>query len=930
MHSFNLKVFLSLLFIFTTHLLFSQITRPNVVMEFEKSNDAQKSRLLNLVMVVKNLESERFKGKVQLICPKGFRNVNAEDASIELAPQETRYIPIKIIIGEDAQAGSSVIIAKLFTQSGILISEQSTSHTIDIDQSLIINPIATSIYRSSDQEPLSIKIKVSNTGNVKQDITVVCKFPDPEDSNLFMEQEAAIEAKKDSIFTFTYIPTKSLARLSNFIINISGFRNPDKEIFGSASIAVQNISSVQKYHNLEFSNFSEETKNQITASYRKVGKDINMYQITGSGGVNVSSGYIFMRGNIAFLDHQQNLLVTNTNLVYRQGNNEYSIGSVNKLLDMTIVGRGAEYSHVFSKYQKLEIGFVDQNFNVAEKNSWLKNGYGFFAKGTLHSNNSSRNMAATYIYRYDPFEKVKHSILGTEINHSFNQLWFLNAKVNGGISSYESENRTKPSFSAESNYSGKIKNFNLNGNYFFSTDYYPGNRRGSMQIQQNISKDIKEHTLHSNISISNFSPKFYFFERAQQSQNTRIEVGNRFPKIKDFNISILYQYQNESSNSYNNFFGNQLNTDVQHMTAHRIVEQISWIHPASRQSAVLSLETGTVQYPTAEENRLQMKVNANYSFRKFNFNTIYQSGSYYLSEYAFSTLTDANAVYKKFSVSLFYNDNVMKDKINLSTGVSYINDQVYGKSPSAFFNAKYSGKKFDAFINSSWYHYSSGLIRNNLMTFEVGMTLNLRKTILNKEKKSVIKAFAFYDDNTNNIFDEGEKPASDYILTIENVALKTDSEGEASYKSVPFGKYTLKPFIQQGWYYDEMHFEVDRYAYALDIPLHQNGSLQGKVLFNYNTKTALDFEHRGSAIGFSIFKENQLLQKIYTNDEGEFTAFLPTGKYTILLDEPSLPANTFCDMRSYEVQITAGKISKIPDFVIKVKEKKINTIKFGN
>ena len=122
-----------------------------------------------------------------------------------------------------------------------------------------------------------------------------------------------------------------------------------------------------------------------------------------------------------------------------------------------------------------------------------------------------RNASASYLYRYDPFEKAKHNILGTEVNYDFNPDWRLNAKVNGAMSIYEVQDFVKPSFAGETNYTGKIKNFNINGNYYFSSDYYPGNRRGSMQLQQNITTNIKNHNLHANVIFSDFSPKFYSF-----------------------------------------------------------------------------------------------------------------------------------------------------------------------------------------------------------------------------------------------------------------------------------------------------------------------------------------------------------------------------------------------------------------------------------
>lgn len=931
MRSCNFKL-LSLFFLFfilVNHLNAQQIQNA-VTMEIEKDASFQKGSLVSVVVVIKNTTPDKINGKIYFTLPKGYRNLGSQGLEIAMLPDETRHIPVKFIIDEDAFAGSSLIICKLMDSSGKLLAEQSTNNVIEINNTLIITPLETSIYRSSNNEPIKVKVKVSNKGNVKQNITLVCKFPDPTNGNLFLEQNAEIAVKKDSIFTFTYLPSKELAKQSNYSIRISGFRNPSKEMFGNTMVEVQNIASVQQYQGDSFINFLDEAQNQITSSYRRFGGGIDFYQLRGSGGVNIPTGYLFMQGNIALTNGQEIPLITNTNLVYRQEKNEYTIGNINKLLEMTLVGRGAEYSHTFEKNQKVEVGFVDQNYNLIEPDSWLKNGYGFFAKGMLNSNNSSRNASASYLYRYDPFEKAKHSILGTEVNYDFNPVWRLNAKVNGAMSIYEIQDFIKPSFAGETNYSGKIKNFNINGNYYLSSDYYPGNRRGSMQLQQNISTNIKNYNLHANVILSDFSPKFYSFETQQKSTNNRIEIGNRFPKFRDFTLSVLYQYQDESSNSYNRLLGDLDITTAQKMYANRIVEQLSWVNNSSRQSAVLGLETGIVRYPMQTDNQFQMKINANYSYRNFNINSNFQSGSYYLSEYAFSNVAGNSVNYEKLAVSLFYTNNFVNDKVNLNTGVSYIKDIVYGKSPSAFINAKYNGKAFSTFFNSSWYNYSSGSLTNNTFTFEIGVTVNLQKTILNPDQKSTIKALLYYDINNNNQYDPGEKYAANYMININKIALQTNKDGMAIYKRVPYGTYSLKQFTQDGWYYDDATFEVDRHSYSISIPLHQSGKMQGKVSFAYNTTTAVTFDHRASGISFNIMKDNQLVKKIYTDDDGKYISFLPIGNYVITIDEKSLPANTFCETTSYDIALKAGEIVVVPEFIIKVKEKKVNTKKFSN
>ena len=127
-----------------------------------------------------------------------------------------------------------------------------------------------------------------------------------------------------------------------------------------------------------------------------------------------------------------------------------------------------------------------------------------------------------------------------------------------------------------------------------------------------------------------------------------------------------------------------------------------------------------------------------------------------------------------------------------------------------------------------------------------------------------------------------------------------------------------------------LHLRLTDIRYHLSIPLHQSGKMQGKVSFAYNATKVVDFQHRASGISFSIMKDNQLVKKVYTDDDGKYLSFLPIGNYVITIDEKSLPANTFCETISYEIALKAGEIVVVPEFIIKVKEKKINTKKFSN
>jgi hypothetical protein len=108
---------------------------------------------------------------------------------------------------------------------------------------------------------------------------------------------------------------------------------------------VQNISSTQRYRDMQpLTGYTSYAKNSITASYRRIGDNANMYQLIGSGGFNLPSGYVFISGNIYAMNNQSDPIVNNTFISYHRRNSAVTLGNVSKSLEMPLFGRGAEYS----------------------------------------------------------------------------------------------------------------------------------------------------------------------------------------------------------------------------------------------------------------------------------------------------------------------------------------------------------------------------------------------------------------------------------------------------------------------------------------------------------------------------------------------------------------------------------------------------------
>ncbi|RZJ49525.1 MAG: hypothetical protein EOO19_05295, partial [Chryseobacterium sp.] len=395
--------------------LSAQNKTENILFDIHEKSYNAESKILDMVLVVDNNRNENFKGKLKIITPTGFKSILGQQITVDLQKNEKRFISLKFLVSNNANAGDAQINLILVNEFDQKVFEKTVIHQVQESSILQMTAEASQIFRTNNLDSLKIRIKVSNKGNKAQQTTLVFKIPDHSDSNLFIEKHGTLRPQQDSIFTFSFLPSKELNKQNNFTINVTGFKDPDKEIFGNIRISVQSTSHVQKFQDEQQNGFTSSTRNSITASYRRIGNDIDMYQILGSGGFNVASGYVFINGNMFLMNSQTDPVINNTYISYRREKSEFTLGNISKLLELSLFGRGIEYSFLNgAKDKKIEVGFIEQSFSLLERNSFLKNGYGFYVKGILNPYNFSNNFSSIYIFKNDPYEKAKHHLIGTE------------------------------------------------------------------------------------------------------------------------------------------------------------------------------------------------------------------------------------------------------------------------------------------------------------------------------------------------------------------------------------------------------------------------------------------------------------------------------------------------------------------------------------
>lgn len=94
--------------------------------------------------------------------------------------------------------------------------------------------------------------------------------------------------------------------------------------------------------------------------------------------------------------------------------------------------------------------------------------------------------------------------------------------------------------------------------------------------------------------------------------------------------------------------------------------------------------------------------------------------------------------------------------------------------------------------------------------------------------------------------------------------------------------------LEDKWYVDDLRINVDRKDVFLTIPLQKTSMVKGKVQYQEATKTQYDVMEVLSGLPV-VFQNSQFKNFVfYTNERGEYSAYLPVGHYKVFVDGNAL------------------------------------------
>lgn len=893
------------------------------------------SKLVRTSLRFVNRSPGEFSGQLSVKPPKGVKSISGELIQVAMNEGDTLFVPVVFMMGGTVSAGDNQVSYTLRdnyeraveTGSSRIPVTEKVSLQLSLDQPLILV--------TDMNDSLTLSARVHNRGNTDQLVAVVMGLPLNRGGKSFYELHGEVKAGKDTLFSLKVRPADILWNENVVYVNISGLYGPEKQTFGNVSLGIQSVVSSGRFTDNSFSAAmlydNQYVPEDISLSYRRFGKSA-MYQVMGGGHMNLPVGNLALQGLVYKVEGQEELIALNTQLTYRYNNNSLSVGNVNEQLEYSTFGRGVK--GVFSDKSgknTVKVGVVDNQFNLFSGRALFENGYSVFVKDHIGAPNAQENVTLDYMFREDRWENAKHHMAGGEWKWTKQNNWRVLMRSHAALSDYREKNGAVPSGSAELQYNGSVNNNSVAGNFYYSTAFFPGNRRGTINLQQSYNRQLARGAgLRANAFWSNFAPKSYSYDMAVETSNGRAEGMYTFPRMGKVGVGLGYQYQTETGN-FAYLSGSDLPQNRALTYAHRLVENFNW--RGGRHYFHLGLENGIVKPFDKTGWEPQAKALFFYSVGRFNLNSTYQYGGYYLSEQNFAAQMEK--VTRRVMANASWNQEFLRQDLLLNAGVNYSHDFIMGSTWSGSVNSRYRvNRNYSVFLNSVVYNYSYSknislsTYNSTMSNIEAGLTVHLNQSRPATGKKSKLTITAFYDKNSNNVRDPDETGAVDYMIFLGDKAFITDEKGEVSYSSLPFGTYTVKAGARAGWFHAENTFRVDGFKEKVEIPLKQAGSVRGSIRYAYDERTAKDFVPVLAGVTLRIFRNGELVQRAVTDNDGRFIVFLPNGEYQAEIETMALDGNASVQNKMQTFSVEAGHITTLEPFVVEVSSKKINIRQF--
>lgn len=915
--------------------------KEQVVLLADSVLEGPNNTILNLTLSLQNQTEKEFQGELQFQLPTGVSVLNS-NTHIRIPAKSKIYFPVRIRIGNTVQAGNYNLISKLIDNSETVVSTASSSLNIIAVRSIGMSAITNEAIMTHEGDSISIQLLLKNSGNTTETIRILSSIPSPNanQGKQFSVKELTLTSARDTLVEINYFIDRYLLSLDFFYINITGLYQ-NNEIFGNNRIGVQSITSNRSYINPQLNQTNwNSSMNSVELSVRNPFTDQQSLQLFGNGSFQLNNGNVNFNLNAHQWANDNKPIMNNTFLRYDQNNKGITLGNINESYERYISGRGAKLHYGDSAGTYISnIGFADKQYNLLQTNSGsnYNKGYTVFASHNQKFGLEERqNFSSTALYDRDSYENAESFLFSNNLDLFYqgsNKNTRLNLLLGGGLSRPMTQNDTtigyKPSGAIGLVFNTNLKKYIFSSNNFYSTGYYPGNRKGILQGNQRLSRSLGKSHIWASYNFYKAEPQSFNLLRSYDLyfmfSKTELGISTAFSPFIQMTWSPRYDYE---KGRYS-FSGEA--AEISDFANYRLNQNLSWRSRDNKHQSNISLEIGVEDQSVLPiKNTFHAKSTLSYHYKGLGLSAYLQKGAFTLVEKLSNQIFDREDPFR-YGMSAYFTKSIWQEKLRTDWSLNYFSDHFSGSSTSLNGRLQYFlNQKTALFTYAQAYHYNTQFYNGMPnISFQAGI---IQKLPQNKGKNEIkngsITVFGFYDHNHNGIFDEGDEAAIDKILMLDDVIFITDSKGEINYKNVPYGKHTLSAPIEKGWHAERFSFMLGNKSETINIPLIKSGTARGNLTYIFDGRYNMEVNTSLEGFHITAISETGHRSTTRTDNQGNYVLFLPEGIYDIFLNDEELPDNVYTDQSSYQIEIIAGETNRIPAFNLKVRERRIEIKRF--
>ncbi|MDQ0477958.1 hypothetical protein [Chryseobacterium sp. MDT2-18] len=925
------KIFTFLFFLGT---VFSFAQSDSIAIETDQSVVGFNETMLSLLVKLQNNTNSAQNLELTYTADKGIRILSSATA-MKLAPKEKVFLPFKAFVGKTQPAGTSLIHFTLRNADSKELATAKTQLVIEPKRQLRIIANQPQVLIEKIGDSLQISTQVYNGGNQTETVEIFATFPQNFDGEVNLKKKIELKPFSNQEVVFSKIIDKELLKLELFTVNIAG-TNSNKEYFGNTMVMVQNALGNRRYVDPfnSYQYLQRNTANHISwttnnpFSEFSASQNVDLHSEINIGNTKASlnlNGTYWQRSDTP-LQFQNTWVKLENRLFGAQLGNLYISD-----MDMNVNGRGAEFSYLGSAEKKVQItaGAVEKNYNLFDpfRLNYFPRGYSVFAKSSIRFNENGTT-DHQLILDTDSFQRS--FIIKNGYTYNNKKDTFYNFDFGYGYTASETDQQVaEPSAALGFNYRKNWKQYTLSSNNYYSTGFYPGIKKGNTVFEERLARSFEKFSLYGGYSLNIYNPKNInpLYQYSSFSSRNKIELGANFTIAKGLTANLSSQWVSEHSGLFTVNFAEIKPIDFQSAF---IYTSVNYNTPDNRNRFNLTQSQGISYYLDFTKPQFIYQMQANWYHGNFMLSTNYQHGNFMLYEgNSNGTLTSDT---EKISTMANYRLALVNKNLNLNLSAIGNYDSRYGKNIS--FTTSLDYRAFRAtkiFANFNYNKYINNQLNNQNIYFQVGISQELPAfgEEATKFKSGSIKIFTFYDLNNNNSYEPAiDRPASSVKVKINNTIFVSDENGNIRYRKVPYNEYLIKSLENQ-WHADDQTVNVDQKEVLVTIPLEKTSMIKGKIEYQQTTKT--QYEVPQILTGIPVIFKNKLNKTFtfYTTSTGDYTAYLPLGSYQISISNTILPQNVYIDDNIQNATAEEGVVKTLENFVLKVKEKKVQVKKFG-